>query len=362
MNSQKSLQAMLSILLVTGCGLNVPQEKHTSFDTLTVKTQEVEYPARYNATLEGVNEVVVTTICSGAVTEYNVDIGDHVRKGDVLARIDERQARASLDNAHANLLAAQASQNTARLEMESNRNLFQKGIVSSYMLETATNAYNQATAAVAQAEAAVKAAKLQLSFCTITSPITGIVGRAPLNRGELVSPGTVVAQVSEASRIVAKFSISESEYLQLQEGLEGKTLKQFLSSLPDVSLELKNGSVYKEKGRIVRISNVVDPITGAMRAEAEFPNPDGVLASGNMGTVIVPFTYADQIVIPTSAIVRQLDRTIVWKVGADSLAHSTQVQTFDIGTSLCVFEGLKPGDVIVSSGATNVVDGQKVIF
>lgn len=361
-HNKKSWYALLAFLTLSGCGIHVPKEKHTSFDTITVKKQEVMYPARYNATLEGVSEVTVTARTSGTVTEVNVNIGDHVRKGDLLVRIDERQAQAAVANAQANLQAARASENTAKLEMESNRNLFEKGIVSSYMLETATNAYNQAKAAVAQAEAYLRSTQLELGFCTITSPITGIVGSSPLSQGETVAPGTVVARVSENSRIKAKFSISESEYLVLQEEFVGKSMKALLPSLPDVSLDLKNGAVYKEKGRIVRVSNVVDPLTGAMRAEAEFPNPDGLLVSGNMGTVIIPFTYADQIVIPASAIVRQLDRTIVWKVGADSLAHSTQVKVFDMGTSLSVLEGLQPGDVIVSSGATNIVDGQQVIF
>ena len=359
---KKSLPALLTLLAVAGCDINMPQEKHTSYETLTIKKQEVAFPSRYNATLEGVNEVTVTVLVSGTVTEVKADIGDHVRKGDVLARIDDRQALAAVESSQANLLAAQARENTAKLEMESNRNLFEKGIVSSYMLETAINAYNQATAAVAQAEAALKHAKLQLGFCTVASPVTGVVGSFPLNQGERVSPGTVVAKVSEFSRIKAKFSISESEYLMLQEELGGRSMMEYLTGLPEVSLELKNGTVYKEKGRIVRVSNVVDPITGAMRAEAEFPNPDGILASGNMGTVIIPFTYADQIVIPASAIVRQLDRTIVWKVGADSLARSTRVKVFDMGTSMCVMEGLQPGDVIVANGATNIVDGEKVLF
>jgi RND family efflux transporter, MFP subunit len=361
--AQKKFQTvLLTLLVVAGCGINMPKETHTSFETITIKKQEVDFPSRYNATLEGVNEVTVTSYVSGTATEVNVDIGDHVRKGDILARIDDRQALVAVESAQANLLAAQASQNTAKLEMESNRNLFEKGIVSSYMLETATNAYNQATSGVAQAEADLKYAKLQLGFCTITSPITGVVGSRPLSQGEQVAPGTVVTKVSEYSRIKAKFSISENEYLMLLENLGGKSMKEFLIGLPEVSLELKNGTVYKEKGRIVRVSNVVDPITGAMRAEAEFPNPDGILASGNMGTVIIPFTYADQMVIPASAIVRQLDRTIVWKVGADSLARSTQVKVFDMGTSMCIMEGLQPGDVIVANGATNIVDGEKVIF
>ena len=180
--AQKKFQTvLLTLLVVAGCGINMPKETLTSFETITIKKQEVDFPSRYNATLEGVNEVTVTSHVSGTATEVNVDIGDHVRKGDILARIDDRQALVAVESAQANLLAAQASQNTAKLEMESNRNLFEKGIVSSYMLETATNAYNQATSGVAQAEAALKYAKLQLVFCTITSPITGVVGSRPLS-------------------------------------------------------------------------------------------------------------------------------------------------------------------------------------
>ena len=353
----------VACLAMTGC-IDIPQEKKTSFETLEIKTQDLEVPVKYSCTMEGQKEVTITPQTSGNITAVLVQLGQHVRKGQPLFRIDPRQAQATVDNAAANVQAAKASLNTAELEMNSKKNLFDKNIVSSYVYEAARNAYNQAKANVAQAEAALNHARLELSYCTVTSPINGIVGSRTVELGELVQPGMEMARVSEASTIKAKFSASEDLFIEVKTEAErlGSTMSEELKKMNDVSLELKNGTVYQHKGRIVRWSGVIDTQTGTVEVQAEFPNPEGTLTSGNMGKVVYPYQVKDVIVIPTSAIVRQLDKTIVWKVEADSCAHSTSVKTHDLGQQVVVLEGLKVGDKIVANGASNVTDGQKVIY
>ena len=110
--------------------------------------------------------------------------------------------------------------------------------------------------------------------------------------------------------------------------------------------------------------DIVEATTGSLTAKATFPNPEGHLFSGIQGTVVLPFSEQDVIVIPQNAVVRLQDKSLVYKVKADSTAMAVDVTTSDIGNGkdVIVVSGLKVGDKIVTEGANNVQEGQKVLF
>ena len=137
-----------------------------------------------------------------------------------------------------------------------------------------------------------------------------------------------------------------------------------LDNLPDVTFFFKNGSEYPLKGRITSITGTVDRTTGTLTCKATFPNPDGGLYSGVQGTVVIPFDVQDVMVVPQNAVVRLQSKSLVYKVGADSCAYSTIVETVNFSSErdLIVTKGLEVGDVIVTEGANNLVEGQRVLF
>ena len=112
------------------------------------------------------------------------------------------------------------------------------------------------------------------------------------------------------------------------------------------------------------ITGTVDKTTGALSCKATFPNPDGLLYSGIQGTVVIPFEVKDVIVVPQNAVVRLQDKSLVYKVAADSCAYSVIVNTVNINSErdLIITSGLEVGDVIVTEGANNVTEGQRVLF
>ena len=158
----------------------------------------------------------------------------------------------------------------------------------------------------------------------------------------------------------AEFSVSESV---LEERANGEA-DGALENLPDVTFFFRSGTEYNQKGRITSITGTVDRTTGALTCKATFPNPNGVLYSGIQGTVVIPFDVKDVIVVPQNAIVRLQNKSLAYKVGPDSCAYSTIVETAGIGSdrNLVVMSGLEVGDVIVTEGANNLVEGQKVLF
>ena len=364
---------------ITSCGLDMPKETKTSYETMTVKKQDITVPLKFSAKLKGQSDVTISPQVSGQLMRISVTEGQRVNKGQILFVIDSRNAqhevesaRANLQAAQANLTAAQAQANSAKLEFESNKNLFDKKIVSTYMLENSRNNYNQALAAVSQAkasvtqaQAAVNRARVNLGFCTITAPVTGAIGEILVRPGDQVSPATNLTILSGNTKMDAEFSVTEALIeASVTAGLSQEDKMKHIAELPDVTFVMKNGTEYPHKGRITSLTGVVDAATGSLGAKASFPNPDGHLFSGIQGTVVLPIAQKDVMVIPQTAVVKLQDKQQVYKVKADSTATAVTVKTADTGNGkdVIVTSGLNVCDKIVTVGANNVQEGQRVLY
>ena len=366
---KQSIKWVLALGTIVGglvsCGLDVPKEVHTSFETMTVKKQDIEVPIKFSAKLKGQADVTITPQVSGQLMKILVNEGQQVKKGQTLFVIDSRNARLELEAAQANLQAALAQENSAKLEYESNKNLFEKNIVSRYMLDNSQNTYRQAQASVSQARASVSRARVNLGFCTIVAPVTGVIGEIPVRTGDQVTPATQLTILSGNTTMDAEFSVTEALIeASVSAGLTQEDKAKVMAELPEVTFVMKNGTEYPHKGRVNSMTGVVDAATGSLGAKASFPNPDGHLFSGVQGTVVLPFARKDVIVIPQTAVVKLQDKQQVYKVKADSTATAVTVTTADTGNGedVIVTSGLNVGDKIVTIGANNVQEGQKVLF
>ena len=354
-----------AVVGLTACGLEMPKETQTSFETMTIQKSDIELPYKFSARMKGQNDVTIMPQVSGQLMKIAVTEGQQVKKGQVLFVIDSRNAQLELEAAQANLQAALAQENSAKLEFESNKNLFDKKIVSSYMLSNSENAFKQAQASVAQAKAAVNRARVNLGFCTISAPVTGIIGEIPVRGGDQVSPMTQLTVLSGNTTMDAEFSVTEAIIEEsVQAGVTKEDKPKYLATLPDVTFVMKNGTEYPHKGRVTSLTGVVDAATGSLGAKASFPNPDGHLFSGIQGTLILPRSEKDVIVIPQYAVVKLQDKSLVYKVNPDSTATAVTVTTANTGNGkdVIVMSGLNVGDKIVTVGANNVQEGQQVLF
>ena len=350
---------------LVSCGLDMPKETQSSFETMTVEKSDIELPYKFSARMKGQNDVTVTPQVSGQLMKICVTEGQQVKKGQTLFIIDQRNAQLELEAAQANLQAALAQENSAKLEYESNKNLFEKKIVRSYMLNNSENSYKQAQASVAQARASVNRAKVNLGFCTITANVSGIIGEIPVRVGDQVSPMTQLTMLSGNTTMYAEFSVTEAIVeAMVKEGMDAKDVEKYMANLPAATFVMKNGTEYPHKGRVVSLTGVVNDATGSLTSKVSFPNPDGHLYSGIQGTIVMPFAEKGVIVVPQYAVVRLQDKSMVYKVKADSTATAIDVTTEDTGNGkdFIVTSGLNPGDKIVTTGANNVTEGQRVLF
>ncbi|MBR6170418.1 MAG: efflux RND transporter periplasmic adaptor subunit [Bacteroidaceae bacterium] len=365
MKTKNALMWAMVVGVLTSCGIDEPKETKTSFETMTVEKSDIELPHKFSARMKGQNDVTVTPQVSGQLMKICVAEGQQVKKGQTLFIIDQRNAQLELEAAQANLQAALAAENSAKLEYESNKNLFEKKIVSSYMLNNSENSYKQAQAGVAQAKASVNRAKVNLGFCTITATVSGIIGEIPVRVGDQVSPMTQLTMLSGNTTMNAEISVTEAIIESMvQEGVKAADIEKHLAKMPDATFVMKNGTEYPHKGRIISLTGIVNAATGSLTAKVSFPNPDGHLYSGIQGTVVMNFAEKDVFVVPQNAVVRLQDKAQVYKVQADSTATAIEVTTEDTGNGkdFIITSGLNAGDRIVTVGANNVAEGQRVLF
>ena len=349
-------------LLFSGCQQKVQQQAATGdYPLMTLKKEDRQLSVKYSAVIEGRQDVEVRPQVSGTITKVCVDEGAQVRKGQVLFIIDQVPYRAALQKAEASVATAEANVATAKQNLEGKELLYQGKVVSDFELRTARNEYKSAVASLKQAKAELDDARNNLSYTEVKSPVDGYAGMTSYRVGALVSASMTdpLITVSDNSEMYAYFSLTEKLVLSLT--AEYGSLTEALKSFPDVSLELNDGSVYEQKGRVDVISGIVDKTTGTVRLRAVFANPGKRLLSGGQANVIVPYEQKQSLIIPQEATYEIQDRIFAFKV-VYGKAVSTPIEVFRIndGKEYVVESGLKVGDVIVAEGAGLLKDGMPV--
>ncbi len=350
---------MLACLaLLASCDKAQQQKASVMYKTDTVALTDRVLKSDYTATMQGRQHVEIRPQVSGIITDIKINEGDIVHKGQVLFIIDQVPYKAALETASANVKSAEAALATARLTAESKEELFKEEVVSEFDLLTARNALAEAEATLAQARAQEINAENNLSYTEVKSPVNGIASMIPYRVGALVSSSISdpLVTVSDDEEIYAYFSMAENQILDLIQ--QYGSLQKAMAQMPEVELTMSNGKTYPYTGRIDAISGTVDKSTGAVRLRATFKNPDKLLRNGSSGTVVVPTTLKECIVIPQTATYELQNRVFVHKV-IDGMTQSSPVEVFRLnnGTEYIVTSGLQPGDIIVAEGAGLVREG-----
>jgi membrane fusion protein (multidrug efflux system) len=358
------LTIVSGMLLLSACNGKQKQQETpiTVFKTTKVAKSDITLESKYNATIRGRQDVEVYPQVSGTLQKILVTEGQNVKKGQAMFIIDQVPFQAALNTAEAALKSAQAQEATAQLSYDSRKQLFDQQVVSEFDLQTAHNSLLSAKAAVAQAQAQVINARNSLSYTVVKSPADGVVGILPYRQGALVGPSIPqsLTTVSDNNQMWVYFSMNEAQFLQLTR--ENGSVEKAIEVMPDVNLQLVDGTMYNLPGRVESASGVVDRATGSVQLRAVFDNPSHILHSGSTGKVIIPIVFKDALTIPTTAAVQIQDKFRVMVVDANGVAHSKiiSVHPQNDGKQFIVTEGLEAGTEVVAEGANMVKDDQKV--
>ena len=354
--------AVTASLTACGGGGSMPKFGNNEFPVETVGVNSASLQSTYPATIKGIQDVEVRPKVSGFITRVYVHEGQVVKAGQPLFSIDSETYQAAVRQAQASVNTARAQLNTARLTYENNKKLFDKKVIGQYELSTAQNTYATAQASLSQAMAALASAKETLSWCMVKSPAAGVIGSLPYKAGALVSASSVdpLTTVSDVSTVEVFFSMSENDILGLTKTAGSVTAA--LKDLPEVKLQLVDGSLYNHPGKVVKMSGVINSSTGAYSLIAHFANPERLLKSGGAGQIIIPRTDNHAIVIPQEATVSVQDKLFVYKVGKDNKVYYTEIKVNpqNDGNTYIVTSGLSVGDRIVIKGLTKLSDKMKI--
>ena len=388
----KLIIVSLALLSIISCKKKEEKKSEGPKEVPVVEVQQrnVTGYQSFPASIQGrVNNDVRAKI-QGYITQVLVDEGQYVTKGQPLFRLETNTLNQSADAARAgigaaqsgvaaakaNVSAAQAAVNASQVEVNKLIPLLQKNIISAVQLETAKAnlsraqaqlaqaqaAQAQAAAGVSQASANYKGVQANIDYSVIRAPISGVLGKLPFRVGSLVGPNdpTPLTTVSDTSGIFAYFSMNEREYLDFLENAYGATVPEKLRNMPMVELELANGSLYGEKGKIEAVTGQIDPTTGTIQFRVSFPNAAKLLSNGNSGTIKVPKLYDKALVVPESATFEQQGLVYVFKVEQDTARNVMIGVTDRVNNLVVVKDGIKKGEKIVAQGVGTLKPGTAV--
>ena len=231
----------------------------------------------YPATIKGKQDVEIRPQVSGFITKLCVDEGATVRKGQVLFIVDPTKYEAAVRTAKAAVATAEAAVSTQQMTVDNKRELNKKNIISDYDLSMAENTLAQSQAQLAQAKAQLTTAQQNLSFTQVKSPSDGVINDIPYRLGALVSPSisTPMTTVSEIDEVYVYFSMTEKELLAMTK--TGGTIKEEISKIPAIKLQLIDGTEYSIEGKVDAITGVIDQSTGSVSMRALFPNKEHIV-------------------------------------------------------------------------------------
>ncbi len=328
----------------------------------------VETPTTIFTSLPGrvsaVRDAQVRARVNGIVQKIEFEQGREVKKGQILFRIDPATYKAQAAQAEAALNQAKATAGSARQLANRYSTLVKSNAVSRQEYDDARAQANQADATIASAKAALDAAKINLSYTDVESPIDGIIGRALVTEGALVSgtEATVLANVQQLDPVYVDFTQSTSELYRLRKALADGQLTKVDENTAQVQLELEDGSEYPENGKLLFTGVSVEPSTGQVTLRATFPNTDKLLLPGMYVNVKLEQGKDEKaLLVPRQAIQRSTDGLSTVMVVRDGKVAAQPVTSGgDVKTDTIITKGLKAGDEVIVEGFQKIRPGAPV--
>lgn len=331
---------------------------------MTVKPRPIADIIELPGRVQAVRIAEIRARVTGIIQKRSYEEGTEVEVGAPLFQIDPREMRAGLKAAQATLERAKATAQNAEQDVRRYKGLVAKQAISQQEYDTALATLRTAKADVAQAEASVQSAELNLEYTTVESPISGRAGRAQITEGALVNAaeGTLLTTVEQFDPVYVNFSQSSSNLLEIRARIASGELELPKGGRVEVRLILENGGEYPHPGYVNFYAMSIDETTGTVAVRAEFPNPDKLLLPGQFVRARVNAgTRPNGVLIPQRAVVVNDQGARVMLVGDDDKVVSREIQLGGLqGSGWIIRKGLNEGDVVIIEGGGSVRSGAPV--
>ena len=347
---------LLTVAVVAGCTKSAaPSLPPPTVEVMEVVATNAPASTELIGQLDSPQNVEVRARVEAFVDKMLFTEGTEVKEGDPLFKLDDKPYQERLAAANGSLAEAKAALNKYQKDVARLTPLAEKRAIPQQDLDNAIASVDVGKASVLSAQARVESAQLDLGYCDVRAPISGLVGAKQVSIGDLVGKGqpTLLATISTLDPIWFYCNVSEVQYLSAKANSRSSGLQ--LADLP-ATLLLSDGSEHQDKGKFVFIDRAVDIKTGALRVRAEFPNHEKVLRPGMFARIRVDLgVRPDSILVPERAVTELQGKNFVWVITSDNKATQRAVKVGDaVGGSFLILEGLKPGERIVLEGLQKV--------
>jgi len=360
----------IGILLVLAACSEQTAQKQAPPEIQVMKVIQKDVPMQkdFVGQVYGLLDVPIRARVEGYLYGIHFDEGRPVKKNQLLYTIDSQPFEAEVASKQSKVAEAYTYLTNAENELVRYKPLAEINAVSQSDLDQVQASRDAAEASLHAAEANLEIAQIKLGYCTIRSPIRGIIGKTEARGGEFVGrePNPVILNVvSRVDTTRIEFFLTEAEYLGLarefastSQGVESKKTRKPVN----LQLILADGSLYGQNGSVDFIDRSVDPSTGSILVQSTFPNPQGLLRPGMFAKVRVDFDIAENaLLVPQRCIMELQGQYSVYTVGSDNIVKQRQVTaTVKIDDLWLIQDGLNPDDMIVVDGLQKVASGMEI--
>ncbi|TKB49435.1 efflux RND transporter periplasmic adaptor subunit [Ferrimonas sediminicola] len=355
---------LVSLAILGGCepAAKAPPPPPPSVTVTTVALKPVTYSMEYVGRTQASEDVSIQAQVSGPMLKRHFIEGDLVEQGELLFEIDPAPYLAERAQVAAELERAVAARDVAILNWRRGNQLLPDGMISATDMDSLTATKLQTEAQVVQAQSALEAAELKLSYTRVTAPIAGKISTALISQGDLVTPQQDLATLVQVDPIRVTFQVSAREMSDAY-----RVMRENPSALPRLQelvlhLRLPNGDGYPYPGMVDYVANRVDTATSTIEMRATFPNPDQFLLPGTYVTVVVQAPETEMaLLVPQASVQQDQQGRYVLVVGPESRVEKRLVtlgQQFGIDWE--VRDGLKNGEKVVVEGLQKIRPGVEV--
>lgn len=361
------LVLLLSILALGGCGQSAEKEAAephvVAVETAPVELDFVEITDRITGKISPQAEVNIVPKMGGKVDQVAVKVGQRVKSGDLLVRLDTaeisaqvKQAEAALAAVKGNIAVLEANFSAAKDNLDRMKYLFEQGGISQQQYNGAKTQFEVAQAqlnnakdgGVQQAQAALDLARTQLTNAVITAPQGGIVASVNVEPGEMAGPTMPVVTVVDIDTVVGEFSLTEGQVGLVKNGLE-------------IDVLVKSAGAKPMQGKVGEISPVADPRTKAFTIKVVLANKEHIIKPGMTAEIDLTLDKSEKaLVMPVEAIVEQDDKTSVYVVRGEVVSLEEVAVILENDAKAAVTGNLEAGIQVVVVGKEQLQDGAKV--
>ena len=370
---RRGLAALFGALLLCGCEEQAAAPALLEIPYVTIEAQNVAIPLDVVGETMGSTDVTIRARVDGFLDEMHFQEGDFVEQNQLLYTIDPQPFEAKLAQARALYAEANTALVKTQADLERIRPLAEMKAVSAQDLDSAVASFEAAQSYVKAATAQVELAEIELGYTQIRTPVRGLIGLTKAEVGDYISQqnnGGLLNVVSRTDPTAVRVAITEEIYLRAARRLadrmgQGGHLgepEEEPEAAADLTLLLADGSIYDHQGYATKVDRNIDPTTGSLTIEAEFPNPENILRPGMFARIrFEAERLEDAMLVPQRAVNELQSAYRMFVIKADDTIEVRQVTVGPrLGSNWIITSGLNPGDRVAVEGLLRLREGMPV--